>query len=70
MIFNFLLLKILSKKDNVQQKNVFARPWSFDCEKSLALLICEKYLVKIFGFTLVSSSCLPFYKVIFSRNIV
>jgi hypothetical protein len=48
MIFNFLLLKILSKRIMCNKK-VFARPWYFDYEKSLALLICEKYFVKHLG---------------------
>jgi hypothetical protein len=59
-IYNFFDVKNPFKKDDVEQKKLYRRTWSFDCEKSLALLICRKYPVQASCFTFVSSSGLPF----------
>jgi hypothetical protein len=55
----FLLSKIHFKKIMCNEKT-FARPWPFNCEKSIAIAICGKCLVQIFDFTFVSLSCFPF----------
>jgi hypothetical protein len=67
LIFDFFSIKNSFKKYVGPQKKVFARPWSFDFEKSLAFGIHEKYLVKVFDFTLVSLSCFPFQNIGFQK---
>ncbi len=35
---------------------IFCKTLAFDCEESIALVLCEKYLVQTFGLALMSSS--------------
>jgi len=53
VIFNFFDVKNPFKKDDVQQKINYTRPWSFDCEKSLALLTSRECPVQASCFTFV-----------------
>ncbi len=48
------------------KKNVFARPWSFDCEKSFAYVICEKYIVEVIVYAFVSLSFFFIKKIFFT----
>lgn len=44
------------------KKKVFARLWSFDCEKSFVHAICEKYMVQVITYAFVSlSSVFPLF---------
>jgi hypothetical protein len=61
---SFLLSKILSKR-MMNSKGFFAKPWPFNCEKSIAIVIYGKCLVQEFGFTFVSLNCLPLQKFFF-----
>jgi hypothetical protein len=44
-------------KNDYVKKKVFAKPWSFDCEKLFAYVICEKYMVEVivYAFVFLSS---------------
>ncbi len=60
-ISKFFYVKDPFKKDDEQQKKI-AKPWPFNCEKSIDIVICGKCLVQSSSFIFMSSSCYPFQK--------
>jgi hypothetical protein len=64
----FFSIKDPFKKDDELFEIVFAKPWPFNYEKSIAIIVCGKCLVQTFNFTSISSNCLYFWKIIFSWN--
>jgi hypothetical protein len=67
-ISNFFHVKNPFKKDDVQQKKLYTIPWSFDCEKSLALLTCKECLVQTSCFTFWVLKWSSFLNTILSRK--
>jgi hypothetical protein len=54
------MLKILSKKNDVELKEFLQDLDCFIVKKTLTLVVCSKYLAKAFGFIILSLYCLPF----------
>jgi hypothetical protein len=63
------MLKILSKKNDVELKEFLQDLDCFIVKKTLTLVVCSKCLAKAFGFIILSLYCLPFEKTILSRSV-
>jgi hypothetical protein len=50
----------------MNKERFFAKPWPFNCEKSIAIAICGKCLVQTSNFTSMFSSRFPYQKTKFS----
>ncbi len=51
-------------------KKKISKPWPFNCEKWIAIVICGKSMVWASNFSFVSSSCFPFQKPIVSHEVL